>query len=140
MDERDPMTSRLEWRSGRVGLSVQMHLAAVRSYAAGQHVHERTLTGTVLADEGMYFSRGQNEVDTVQRDGRPEPLGHPHDPKPRVVEHRASWFVRRQHHWPAKYFSTGGATSCFTRAESRFEGVTSVTPVSMRRGAGFPRK
>src|SRR5437763_16570704 len=116
MDERDPASLRIEWRRGSVRLSVELHLATVGSHRPCEHVHERALSGPVLADQRVYLSRRDNEIDTIQRHSGSEALGHAGDTQARLFARRAARgpdFALR--HRPARYFSTGGVTSSFTR-------------------------
>src|SRR5690606_674096 len=61
----------------RDGLTVDDDLTAVGLVQPVQHVHQRALAGTVLAQDGVDLARLDDEVDRVVGDERPERLGDP---------------------------------------------------------------
>ena len=97
--------------------------AAVGRDEAGEDVQQRALAGAVLADQRVHFARIEREVDAVQRDGRAEALGNA---------------AQLEDHF--RYCSSGGCSNCCDAGVSRFAGVISVTPVSMRLSTRRPRR
>ena len=60
-------------RRGRaIRLAGKLHLSFVGLERPGEDVHQRALTGAVLADERVHLPRQQLEGHTVERDRRPE--------------------------------------------------------------------
>ena len=59
--------------------AVEREAAAVRSVRAAEHLHQRAFAGTVFADECVHLASSDLEAHAVERNGRPEALGHPVD-------------------------------------------------------------
>ena len=57
--------------------TVDQQLTLVRRVQAVEHVHQRALAGTVLAEERVDLTRLDREVDVVVGHQGPEPLGDP---------------------------------------------------------------
>ena len=66
---------------------VNAKLAFIGAINAVQHVHERALAGTVLADEGQHLARGHLEVHAVVGDDAGETLGDSPQFKLHLVRH-----------------------------------------------------
>ena len=56
---------RVAWRRQRQRLAVEHDLAVVRPDEPGQHLHQRRLAGTVLAEQAVQLAGGDVEVDGV---------------------------------------------------------------------------
>ncbi len=60
-------------------LAVEREAAGIRPVRAAEHFHQRAFACTVFTDERVNFPGGDLEAHAVERNGRPEALGHPVD-------------------------------------------------------------
>ena len=74
MDEGDAAAPRLERRGRGVRPIVELHFAAIGTQRAGDDTHQGTLAGAILTDQGVHFTRVEDQVHAVQRYRRAEPL------------------------------------------------------------------
>jgi len=83
MNEGDAVASGVERGDGHVGCAVDRHRPCIGSEGASEHVHERALTGSVLADERVDLAGSKLEAHAVERDGRSEALAQAFDAQQR---------------------------------------------------------
>src|SRR6185369_2434204 len=107
-----------------IRIAVEPHRPFIGRVRAREHLHERALARAVLADQCMVFARPDDEVDSVQRDGRSEALAD------------------------ARHLEVGGGGHCACSGRRRalisgwsmFSGVAMATPVSTRFSTAEPRR
>ena len=91
VDDADAELLRVLGRDRLVRLAVEEELALVDLVHAGEHLHQRRLAGSVLADQRVHLAGAQVEVHVLERLDAGEALAHPLDvQQQRALGHRLS--------------------------------------------------
>src|SRR4029077_4065588 len=73
----DTCAARIAWSAEAHALAVETDLSLVRLQRARERLDQRRLAGPVVADHGDDLVRIELEIDSVERDNLPVPLGEP---------------------------------------------------------------
>src|SRR4029077_2379016 len=73
----DACAARIAWSAEADALAVETDLSLVRLQRARERLDQRRFTGAVVADHGDDLVRIELEIDSVERNNLPVPLGEP---------------------------------------------------------------